>query len=145
MSLCTSDAVRGPLASVVEAVYSRMDKLSLFCSLSHFTKVWDPHVRVVFNLPPQQLLWPKSHPRWHRTTTVSSTFRVDEPVQLAGRSSAYSAARPSLVVGPLITAVRLQQVTTATTIVKRFAGSGGRFAAGHARFAAVEIESLTKA
>jgi hypothetical protein len=26
--------------------------------LSHFTDVWDPHVRVVFNPPPQQPPWP---------------------------------------------------------------------------------------
>jgi hypothetical protein len=34
-------------------------------SLSHFTDVWDPHVRVVFNLPPQHPLSVAVLPRLH--------------------------------------------------------------------------------
>jgi hypothetical protein len=65
MPLCTQNDVSGPLAYVYEAVYSDMDKITPYFPLSHFTDVWDPHVRVVFNLPPQHPLSVAVLPRLH--------------------------------------------------------------------------------
>jgi hypothetical protein len=56
MPLCTRNDVSGPLADAYEAVYSGKDKITSYFPLSHFTDVWDQHVRVVFNLPPQHPL-----------------------------------------------------------------------------------------
>jgi uncharacterized membrane protein YgcG len=56
MPLCTRNVVSGPFAGVSEAVYSRIDKIATCFPRSHFTYVWDPHVRVIFNLPPQTLV-----------------------------------------------------------------------------------------
>jgi hypothetical protein len=58
----------GPLASVLEAMYSRIDKIVPCIPLSHLNDVWVPYDRVIFNLPPPSIvLLDQCHHEHHET------------------------------------------------------------------------------